>query len=838
MYRLLGTVREPGLLVAAVLLAVVTMLTYANSFDCGLVLDNYLIVGEDTRLKAATWDNVKLIFSRGYWWPTWESDLFRPLTTFSYMVNYAVLGNERDPRGYHIVNLLLHTANTLMFYGLVLATVRRNWTALAAAAIFAVHPLNTESVTNIVGRADLLVAFCVLGGLHLHRRSYGATPLASLINRLLLGLLALAGVFCKESAVVIVFALWLYDMSFHDLVGSLWKLFRSSSFFPMNVVGYVVAFILLPTALVPLLGLPKECLILLPMLVVIPCGMFLIGYNWRKDPEGLRSGEQFLRYGWQSYVAIVPAVIALLVARYIMLANSPVFGQIGADNPIACAQAFTPHVSDNPMVQSAAAWVTKRMTAVKVIGYYAALFVWPRVLSCDYSYDQIPLFRWTFTDPNDIDCWLGLLGCILSAVVMVRSYWTNKALFFFLSFFWIGSGFFLTANLMIDIGSIMGERFVYLPMVGAVGSLAAVMPVFVAFVSRVSGVAYERLRWVALAATCVAVVALGTRSYYRNYDWMDEISLWTSATDACPDSFKVYKGLAGAIAGVNIEQTEPERLELLGLTKESDEIDVLNQAIRVCEMGRKILDREPMLPYTDMPNGVFQDIARYYLNKGDTLTRRVDPAMANVPPDAMQAYASSAEALERARDMDRAVNSASRVSRLERGVSTDDIMDVGNYRIYQNLGVAYLRLRRFDEAVQAFKDMRRLEPMSADVYFNLGITMMQQQRAEDAARHILQALVLKSDWPEAWDRLQMLFNVMAPGAPVIHVDPATARRNLAADHPLVRRLLNEAIVGLVQVLIDTKRWEQARQMINLGTGVYGVPNDLMGPLLWQIPRGR
>ena len=47
----------------------------------------------------------------------------------------------------------------------------------------------------------MLVTFCVLGGLHLHRLSYDTTFGWALLNRVLLASLALIGVFCKESAV-------------------------------------------------------------------------------------------------------------------------------------------------------------------------------------------------------------------------------------------------------------------------------------------------------------------------------------------------------------------------------------------------------------------------------------------------------------------------------------------------------------------------------------------------------------------------------------------------------------------------------------------------------------
>ena len=50
-------------------------------------------------------------------------------------------------------------------------------------------------------------------------------------------------------------------------------------------------------------------------------------------------------------------------------------------------------VGDNPMARRRI--LTIRLTAIKVIGKFLWLFVWPAGLSADYSYNAIPLFDWT-----------------------------------------------------------------------------------------------------------------------------------------------------------------------------------------------------------------------------------------------------------------------------------------------------------------------------------------------------------------------------------------------------------------------------------------------------------
>src|SRR5262245_30124544 len=154
---------QTRLWLAGAALCGLTWLAYSNSFAGGMVLDNKVLLLEDPRVRAVTRENINLIFEKSYWWPFIESALYRPVTTLSYLFNYAVLENGRDPAGYHAINLLLHTGNVLLLFALALRLGHRLWPAFSIAAIWAVHPLSTEAVTNIIGRSDLLAAGATLG---------------------------------------------------------------------------------------------------------------------------------------------------------------------------------------------------------------------------------------------------------------------------------------------------------------------------------------------------------------------------------------------------------------------------------------------------------------------------------------------------------------------------------------------------------------------------------------------------------------------------------------------------------------------------------------------------
>lgn len=189
-----------------------TLLVYSNSFQAGLVFDNASRVLDDTRIHAATASNIALIFQSDYWHPHLGSGIYRPFTTLSLLLNYAVFGNGTHPFGYHLLNWLLHAVNASLLYLLALRLLKANTAALAVAALWAVHPVLTESVTNVVGRADLLAGAGVLGGLLAYLYAADAGGAARWRWLAIAAAASAIGVFSKESAIVLPAVALLYDL--------------------------------------------------------------------------------------------------------------------------------------------------------------------------------------------------------------------------------------------------------------------------------------------------------------------------------------------------------------------------------------------------------------------------------------------------------------------------------------------------------------------------------------------------------------------------------------------------------------------------------------------------
>uniref|UniRef100_A0A182NEY1 PMT_2 domain-containing protein n=1 Tax=Anopheles dirus TaxID=7168 RepID=A0A182NEY1_9DIPT len=131
---------------------------------------------------------------------------YRPLCVASFKLNYLLDGFK--PFGYHLVNVLLHSLAT----GLVVKLARhilpvpggRSAGPAIAGLLFAAHPIHTEAVAGVVGRADLTGCIFYLLALlayirHVRWRQWGDgrqwVALAATV------LLAGAAILCKETAV-------------------------------------------------------------------------------------------------------------------------------------------------------------------------------------------------------------------------------------------------------------------------------------------------------------------------------------------------------------------------------------------------------------------------------------------------------------------------------------------------------------------------------------------------------------------------------------------------------------------------------------------------------------
>lgn len=94
---------------------------------------------------------------------TFTANLYTPLVTLSYAIDYQLYG--LNATGFHSTNLLLHVFNVVLVFVVTFLLFKRTFVAVVTALLFSIHPLQTEAVVWISSRKDLLFTFFYLLGI-------------------------------------------------------------------------------------------------------------------------------------------------------------------------------------------------------------------------------------------------------------------------------------------------------------------------------------------------------------------------------------------------------------------------------------------------------------------------------------------------------------------------------------------------------------------------------------------------------------------------------------------------------------------------------------------------
>jgi len=179
-----------------------TLFVYSPALELEFVsYDDTVYVTENARVQQGL-SAENLAWSLG----AFENGNWHPLTLLSHMLDVQVFGLK--PAGHHGMNLALHAVNVGLLYFLLAWTTSRPWPSALVAALFAVHPLNVQTVAWIAERKNLLsTAFWLLALLaHARRRERPGWRWSGAVV-----VLAAAALASKPMAVTLPLTLFLLD---------------------------------------------------------------------------------------------------------------------------------------------------------------------------------------------------------------------------------------------------------------------------------------------------------------------------------------------------------------------------------------------------------------------------------------------------------------------------------------------------------------------------------------------------------------------------------------------------------------------------------------------------
>ncbi len=423
--------------------AVLAFLLYAPTISHQFAYDDATVVLRHPLVLAEEWSRIATSAYHVGSDVRVPTGIYRPLTIASLAANHAISGLK--PWSYHLGNVLLHAVATWLVFLLAVELALPPAWSLAAAALFAVHPVHVEAVANVAGRGELLAAVFALAGL-----------LAYFRNRpVVMGLLLLASCFAKENAV--------------------------------TIVGVVVLWEIL-----------------------------------RRRPANETGSRGRVRASAIRLAAALAPILVYLVARF------AVIGSFGLR-----PDSVTP--IENPVVGLGSA--DRAATVLSVFVRALSLTLTPVRLSPDYGYAEI--VPATLFSPGAIVGALLLAG-LVALIVLARKTSPRVA-------FLVGSAivtYSIVSNAFVIIGTILGDRLLYLPSAFA----CIVLAIGIAAIAGSAG------RGAAIGLAVTVTLAFAARSISYAAVWRDDTSLFTYAARVCPRSVRAIGGYAEILG----EQGHPE----------------------------------------------------------------------------------------------------------------------------------------------------------------------------------------------------------------------------------------------------------------------------------------
>lgn len=201
--------RSRGRWAAPLLVLVLGAIAYSNSLEGPFVFDDIAAIVKNPQVRS---------LNPFKYPPVGPSTIAgRPVLIFSFAANYAI--SHLKVESYHATNLVIHLLASLALYGIVRRSLLRmdcpwiasaTWLAAMIAALWVVHPMNTQSVTYLAQRAESLASLFLFVSIYCLIRADGGWRIWGVLAVIACGL----GMATKEIGAVLPILAVLYDRAF------------------------------------------------------------------------------------------------------------------------------------------------------------------------------------------------------------------------------------------------------------------------------------------------------------------------------------------------------------------------------------------------------------------------------------------------------------------------------------------------------------------------------------------------------------------------------------------------------------------------------------------------
>ncbi|CAH8584852.1 unnamed protein product [Schistosoma turkestanicum] len=659
---------------------------YLNSLGCGFVFDDVSAIRDNQDLRPSS--SLFELFKNDFWGTPMNEERshksYRPFTVLTFRANFLL--HELSPLGYHAINIILHSLVVFLFSKLCLCYLH-NESAFFSSILFAAHPVHTEAVTGVVGRAELLSTVFFLSALLLYIKisnECASSFRVNLLNILTVGILVCIGTFCKEQCITVFGILIVYEL--HVVYQ---KILSNGHNFSTNGVQNT---------------------------------------NYQKNkafkdriPSLCKQIQlKLFSPAWFSYPLVYRMFVLLLFFIAILTARIRIMG------------GQLPHFTefDNPAAHAPP--LTRRLTHLYLVPVNLGLLIFPSNLCADWTLGSLKLIH-GWTDSRNI-LTLMAFGFIL-LLLSITLHWKtplhqSRTVCMALSLMIMP--FIPASNLFFPVGFVVAERVLYTPSLGfclliGLGLENLLLFEFIETKTMKNSKSFEvkkifspknglHPRRYPRILMGLVVFAFVCKTVRRNTDWSNEYNLFTSALKVNPNNAKMWNNVGHSL------ESEGKYSEALDYFRKAVNVQPNDMGARI-NVGRTYMN----LGMPDKAEEAYYGALEYFPKpkKGQTYYARVSPKDLMVFINLANLYINkSPPMLEEASTL------------LRRAISLrSDFVDA-----YQNYGSVLIKLGRYEEAEKAYRNALLYQPKNPDLNYNLGVVLLESHKKSEGLSYLNTAL--------------------------------------------------------------------------------------------------
>lgn len=353
-------------------------------------------------------------------------------------------------------------------------------------------------------------------------------------------------------------------------------------------------------------------------------------------------------------------------------------------------------------------------TAIYIMGLYLKLFFFPHPLVFDYSTNQIPV-----VGLNDYRFIVSFIIYIAFAVIAVIQFKKRSWISFGILFFFITAS--VSSNIIITIGTSMGERLMYTPSLGwciVIGYLISKISSLQLSAGTIKNFFEQNLKPIVIAA--LIVIAFGIKTISRNPVWKDNYTLYSTDVKLSPKSARTHYYLGNYI----------NKEEFIEGKSQREKDSIIREGISELKKSVEIYPA-----FTDAWNqlGVIYD----RLNKPDSAIINYQIALKYNPSDPTVHNNIGTVFFKHA-------NYTEAMKAFEKATQLNP-----NYaEAFANLGSCYGMLNDYNTAINNFNRAVAIDPNYQQAYYFLGITYRNLGNEQQAQFYLNKAEQIKASIPK------------------------------------------------------------------------------------------